>query len=147
MTHPAPARGHVALPGLWFGFLAGPTAWTLQVLIASTLASHGCFPKLFPLTSPTIGGLRGLLFAISLGAIVVCIAGVVVASRDWLATREEHHKGSGKAAQKAPPTALLETGEGRTRFMALSGVLTSVTFLIVVIANTASIFLVRACQG
>lgn len=147
MTHPAPARSQVALSGLWFGFLAGPAAWTLQALIASTVASHECFPRLFPLSSPTSGDLRGLLFVLSLAAIGLCVAGVVVAWRDWTRTRGEHHQRSGKAGEKAPATALLETGEGRTRFMALSGILTSVTFLIVVIANTASIFMVIACHG
>jgi hypothetical protein len=84
---------------------------------------------------------------VSLAAILVCLAGVAVSWRDWMRTRDEHHSRSGKAGEHGQPAALLETGEGRTRFMALSGVLTSATFLIVVIAHTASIFLVSPCQG
>jgi hypothetical protein len=144
--HPAPARARVALPGLWFGFLAGPLGWTVQTLVDSAVTSHGCFPRLLPLSTPTVGGLRGIVFTVSAGAIALCIAGAAVAWRDWARTREEHHAGSGRAREHAQPTALLETGEGRTRFMALSGVLVSLTFLIVTIAHTASIFLVTPCQ-
>jgi hypothetical protein len=136
----------VALPGLWFGFLAGPFGWTVQTLVDSAVTSHGCFPALSPLSTPVIGGLRGMLFVVSVGAIVLCVAGAAVAWRDWTRTREEHHDQSGTAGRHDQPTALLETGEGRTRFMALSGVLTSLTFLIVTIAHTASIFLVSPCQ-
>jgi hypothetical protein len=145
--HPAPERNAVALTGLWFGFLAGPAAWTLQELVDSAITSHECFPRLFPLASPPMTGMRGLLFAVSLFAILLCLAGAAVAWRDWMRTRAEHHESTGKARQHAHPAALLETGEGRTRFMALSGVLTSVTFLIVVVANSASIFLVTPCPG
>jgi len=145
--HPAPAREAVALGGLWFGFLAGPAAWTLQELVGSAITSHECFPRIFPLAAPPMEGMRGLLFGVSLFAIVLCVAGTAVAWRDWTRTRAEHHESTGKARQHAHPAALLETGEGRTRFMALSGVLVSVTFLIVVIANSASIFLVRPCPG
>lgn len=146
MTHPAPERSRVALAGLWFGFLAGPAAWTAQTLVDTALTSHGCFPRLVPLSSPTLGGLRGVLFVVGVVAIALCVAGGLVSWRDWMRTRDEHHSRSGKAAQHGQPAALLETGEGRTRFMALSGLLTSVTFLIVVIAHTASIFLVSPCQ-
>jgi hypothetical protein len=145
--HPAPARDQVALTGLWFGFLAGPAAWTLQELVDSAITSHQCFPRLFPLSAPPMTGLRGLLFVVSVFAILLCVAGAAVAWRDWTRTRAEHHESTGKAREHAHPAALLETGEGRTRFMALSGILVSVTFLIVVIANSASIFLVAPCAG
>lgn len=137
----------VGLSGLWFGFLAGPAAWTLQELADTAITSHECFPRLFPLASPSMTGMRGLLFAVSVFAILLCLAGATISWRDWTMTRTENHESTGKAVQHAHPAALLETGEGRTRFMALSGVLTSVTFLIVVIANSVSIFLVTPCPG
>jgi hypothetical protein len=143
--HPAPERARVALGALWFGFLAGPAAWTVQTLVDTAVTSHGCYPQLFPLSSPTLGGLRGVLFVVSVLAIILCVAGALVSWRDWMRTRDEHHSRSGKAGRHSQPAALLETGEGRTRFMALSGILTSVTFLIVVIAHAASIFLVGPC--
>jgi hypothetical protein len=92
-----------------------------------------------------MGGLRGIAFVVSLAALAVCVAATGVAVRMWWRTREEHQQGTGRGRQHRPSAALLETGEGRTRFMALAGVLTSVTFLVVSAVNTAAIFLVSPC--
>ena len=71
--HPAPARGNVALWTLWFGFLGAPLGWSLQSLANTAVASHGCYPSFHPLGSPAIGGMRGILFVISL--VVRLVAG------------------------------------------------------------------------
>jgi len=143
--HPAPERGRVPLWMLWFGFVGAPAAWTVQTLVNTPLAAHSCYPRLTPLGTPTTGGLRGIAFVVSLAALAVCVAATVVAWRTWWRTREEHQQGTGRGRQHQPSAALLETGEGRTRFMALAGVLTSVTFLVVSAMNTAAIFLVSPC--
>jgi hypothetical protein len=143
--HPAPARGRVPLSALWFGLVGAPAAWSVQTLVNLSLAAHSCFPYLTPVTSPTLGGLRGVTFAVGLASVAVCIGATVVASRSWWRTREEHQGGSGRGREHAPGPAALETGEGRTRFMALAGLLTSVTFLVVSVVNTAAIFLVSPC--
>jgi hypothetical protein len=144
--HPAPERGTVALWTLWFGFLGAPLGWTLQTLANTAVASHGCFPQLFPLDKPATGSMRGILFAISVVAIVVGAAALAVSLGTWLRTRSEHQEKSGEGARRHDrSTAALETGEGRTRFMALSGVLTSIVFLIVILAHTAAVFVVIPC--
>lgn len=144
--HPAPQRGNVALWSLWFGFLGAPLGWSLQTLANTALASHGCFPQLFPLHAPETGGLRGILFVISIVAILAAIAALAVSFTTWRRTSAEHQEKSGAAArQHDESTAALETGEGRTRFMALSGVLTSVVFLIVILAHTAAVFVMMPC--
>lgn len=143
--HPAPARGRVPLSALWFGFVGAPAAWTVQTLVNTPLSAHSCYPRLTPLGTPTTGGLRGIAFAVSLVALVVCVAATAVAWRTWKRTREEHQQRTGRGREHEPGSALLETGEGRTRFMALAGVLTSITFLAVSAAHTAAIFLVSPC--
>ena len=144
--HPAPARGNVALWTLWFGFLGAPLGWSLQSLANTAVASHGCYPSLYPLSSPATGGMRGILFVISLVAIVLGVAALVMSVSTWRRTNHEHQEKSGEGARShSQSTAALETGEGRTRFMALSGVLTSVVFLIVIIAHTAAVFVVTPC--
>ncbi len=146
--HPAPQRGNVALWLLWFGFLGAPLAWTFQTLANTAVASHGCYPQLFPLDKPATGGMRGILFVISIVAIVVGVAALAVSFSTWRRTKGEHQEKSGEGArQHNHSTAALETGEGRTRFMALSGVLTSIVFLIVIIAHTAAVFTVIPCGG
>ena len=143
--HPAPERGRASLAALWFGFFGAPAAWTVQVLVNLTLASHACFPRLFPLAAPVTGGLRGIVFGVSLAAIAVCVAAAGVAWGAWRRTRGEHQPASGRGREHTPGSALLETGEGRTRFMALAGELASVTFLLVTVLNTAAVFLVTPC--
>ena len=146
--HPAPERGNVALWLLWFGFLGAPIAWTVQTLANTAVASHGCYPQLFPLDRPVTGGMRGILFAISIVAIAAGVAALAVSFSTWRRTKNEHQEKSGEGARRhGQGTAALETGEGRTRFMALSGVLTSLIFLIVIIAHTAAIFAVIPCGG
>ena len=144
-AHAAPARVHVGLPALWFGLYGGPLAWSVQTLVNLPVASHGCFPRLEPLSSPVNGGLRVSVVVVSIAALTLCVAAAVVAFRSWTRTRDEHQSGAGSARQHAPATALTETGEGRTRFMALAGLLTSLTFLVVSLIHTASIFLVSPC--
>ena len=144
--HPAPSRGHTSLGALWFGLFAAPAAWSVQTLVNLPLASHGCFPRLFPLATPALG-VRGIAFAVSLGALVVCLAALVTSWRSWRGTSEEDQRQSGAAEGKGQAQALLETGEGRTRFMAFAGVLTSLTFLVVSAVHAAAVFMVWPCWG
>ncbi len=143
--HPAPARGNVALWTLWFGFLGAPLGWTLQTLANTAVASHGCYPQLYPLSSPMTGAMRGILFVISIVAIVAGVAALAVSFSTWRRTNSEHQEKSGEGARHNQSTAALETGEGRTRFMALSGVLTSIVFLVVILAHTVAVFVVTPC--
>lgn len=143
--HPAPERGRVALSALWFGLFGGPLAWSAQTLVNLTIASHACFPRLTPLSTPTTGGLRGIVFVVSLAALATCVAAVIVALRAWSLTRGEQQGQSGQASGHAQSSALLETGEGRTRFMALAGLLTSLTFVVVIAAHAATVFMVAPC--
>ena len=143
-AHPAPARANISRATLWYGLVAGPAAWSVQTLVNLPVSSHFCFPRLEPLSSPQIG-VRGSTFVVSIAALIVCLTAVAVSTRTWLRTRGEHHEASGKGSAHQPATALLETGEGRTRFMALSGMLASTTFLIASLVHTAAIFLVFPC--
>jgi hypothetical protein len=146
-AHPAPARNDVSPGLLWFGLAGGPAAWTIQTLVDLSLTSHGCYPRLFPLAAPILAGLRGILATVSLAALLVCIVAAFAAIRTWSQTRHEHQANSGAGEKHGPSTALLETGEGRTRFLALSGVMTSIVFTIAVLAHTVSIFIVGPCGG
>ena len=145
-AHPAPHRTHVPLGALWFGLFGGFIAWTVQTLVNLPVAAHGCFPRLEPLDRPVIA-VRSAAFVVSILVILVCAAALFVAWRTWSRTREEHQGSSGSGTAEKPFAALLETGEGRTRFMALSGVLTSSVFLLVTVVHAAAILMVRPCGG
>lgn len=146
--HPAPERHRVPPFVLWFGLLGAPAAWSVQTLVNLPISSHACFPRSFPLDTPATGALRGILFVVSIAAIVVGVGALLAAARGWSLTRAEHQSRAGKGSRHDEGTALAETGEGRTRFMAAAGVLTSLTFLFVSVAHTAVVFLVApACAG
>ena len=146
-AHPAPARDQVSQGLLWFGLAGGPAAWTVQTLVDLAVTSHGCYPRLFPLEAPILAGLRGIVTTVSLAALIVCLVAAFAATRSWSQTRHEHQANSGAGEKHGPEAALLETGEGRTRFLALSGLLTSIVFTIAVLAHTISIFIVGPCGG
>ena len=147
-THPAPHRGRVPRFMLWFGLLGAPAAWVMQTLLNLPISSHACFPKLAPLEMPATGALRGILFLVSVLAILVSAAALVAALRGWARTHDENQDRAGKGAGHDSSTALAETGEGRTRFMAGAGVLTSLTFLLVATIHATVVFLVApACGG
>jgi len=145
--HPAPERAHVRTAVLWFGLFGGPAAWSIQTLVNLPLASHACYPQLFPLDAPATGGLRGIVFVVSILALLVSAAAAVSAWRAWRLTRHEHQQSSGKANEHRTEAAALETGEGRTRFMALAGLLTSMTFLLVSLVHLSTVFLVSPCAS
>jgi hypothetical protein len=144
--HPAPERELARLSALWFGLFGGFAAWTVQTLVNLPVAAHGCFPRLEPLASP-VTEVRGAASAVSVVAVLVSAAAVLVAWRTWSRTRQEHQQSSGSGSTEGQWAALLETGEGRTRFMALAGVLTSGAFLLITIATACAIFLVQPCAG
>ncbi|HEY5061701.1 MAG TPA: hypothetical protein VII52_09215 [Gemmatimonadaceae bacterium] len=146
-SHPAPARDRAAVGALWFALFGGAAAWAIQTIANLALASHGCFPHMIPLAAPATPGLRGIVFVISLASVAVSAAAILVALRNWRRTRHEHQQRDGRSQGHAPSAALAETGEGRTRFMAMSGVLASVTFLVASVAQLAVVFLVSPCFG
>jgi hypothetical protein len=143
--HPAPARGHVRISALLFGFFGGPAAWTVQTLVNLPLTSHACFPQLEPVSTPVFGDVRGVAFALSLAAVLTCAAATLVSWKTWSKTRAEHQGSTGAGTSHAQSAALLETGEGRTRFMAASGLMLSTVFLLVTIVSTITIFIVSPC--
>ena len=137
-AHPSPHRHRV--PG-WLvslGLFGAPAAWSVQSLLDAGLASWTCYPKDEPLSAPLFDGLHATLLAANVVALIVCIAAGVAA---FLAYRRSGSERAGSAHH------LLESGDGRTRFLALAGVLTSVLFVVAVVFETFEVFMVPPCQG
>lgn len=143
-AHPAPARDKTSLTALWFGLLGAPLAWSVQTLVNFPVAAHGCYPRLEPLAAP-LTNVRALGFVVSIAAIIVCAAAGSVAWRSWRRTQGEHHGGSGRGREHTHQVSVLETGEGRTRFMAYAGIMTSAVFLLVSVMLAVTVFVVTPC--
>lgn len=134
--HPSAGRPEAKLSLLLYGLVAAPCAWILAQVFCSTLASQACHPKYEPLATTSISG-APLAQAIALGlAGVICASGAFVAYEAWAQTRGEHRGGS---------QTLLEIGEGRARFMALAGLLTSLGFLVAVVFSIPAVIFVPLC--
>jgi hypothetical protein len=110
---------------LWFGVLAGPLAWTLQLSVSYPLAQLSCHAE-------HRGQHPIALELIALGALVVIAFGAVTS---WHALR-------------ALPSASSDGGHSadRGRFMAGLGLLLAVMFSLVVIATAIPTSILHACQ-
>lgn len=137
IDHPAPQRNRVGLAALFFGLGAAPFAWNMQLLIGTALSGHACYPRDVPLALPIWSGLWWLLLAIDVAGVVLAIAGGLVSWRSWRLT---HDEASGSAHH------LLDAGEGRTRFIAMFGILTSCLFTVGLVFASAALFVVPLCR-
>jgi hypothetical protein len=137
-VHPSPHRERVSLWAMWFCILGAPAAWSLQQLINAPLFAHGCYPKDVPLTEPIWANAGSVALAVEIVAIVVCLVAGLMAWRNWRRTRAEK-EGSGHH--------LMESGDGRSRFMAMVGLICSGLFLLATIVATAFLYMVQPCNG
>jgi hypothetical protein len=136
-TYPAPHRRNVGLFSLGFGLAAAPLAWVAQSIIGYMLSSYACFPGSTPRAAPLFVETRPILLALNVAALIIAVLGGAIAYRNLLATREERGGGSEN---------LVEVGEGRTRFLAMCGTLSSSGFLIATTFTSSAIVLAPLCR-
>jgi hypothetical protein len=138
--HPAPHRGNVSTFALFAGLFAGPMVWGLQLVINYSLASHACYPGSTPLhdVAPGFHTTRAIVLLLNLLAALVALAGAGLSYQHWRATRLEHHGDAEHA---------IEAGEGRTRFLALWGVMAGLGFFLGILFNTLALLMVPTCAG
>lgn len=134
--HPSQHRDRTRLGALFYGLIAAPTAWITAQVVGAVVAQRACFPGYEPLAAPAFSGVQAVSLVALLAALAVCASGVVAALLAWRRTREEHQGGGG---------SLLDVGEGRSRFMALTGVLTSAGFLIATLFSLPAVVLIPVC--
>jgi formate hydrogenlyase subunit 3/multisubunit Na+/H+ antiporter MnhD subunit len=136
--HPSPHRHRVPGWAVWFGLLGAPLAWSLQELVNVSLAGYACFPHDTPLAAPLWPNLVGIAMGVDVVALVACVAAGLAAFYSWRRSREEK---PGDAGQ------LLGSGDGRTRFMAMAGMMTSMLFLIATLLAILNLAGVPPCGG
>jgi hypothetical protein len=136
-AHPAPHRDRVGMLPIFFGIAAAPIAWDTQLIVGSAFVGHACYPTTLPLSEPQWPALWLTLVVVSLVGIAVAVAAGLVSWRNWRLTHDE--KGGGEHH-------VLESGQGRTRFLAMVGMMTSALFLLALIFGTLGIFLVPLCS-
>ena len=139
IEHPAPHKGRVPAPRLFAGLVGGPAAWVLQMLIGYASSSDAC-----TLTQGAHGQARlagfhgevGVLLAVNLACLAIAVAAGLTSWRDWIRTREE---------KPGDTQALISIGEGRTRFLALCGMISGAIFATAILFNTVGPIMVPVC--
>jgi hypothetical protein len=135
--HPAPERAKAGLLSLSFSLAAPPLAWSIQSITGYAISTRACYPKDTPLIIPLLSGLRPLLLTINAAALLITVLGVAIAYRNWCATQRE--TGSGLEQ-------LIQCGEGRTRFLAMCGMLLGAGFLVAILFTSVTLLLSPLCR-
>jgi hypothetical protein len=131
--HPAPHRDRVALWESGLGLAGGPLAWLVQLTAGYALVAAPCFTGLEP--DPAGDGRIGAI-VIYLLCLALALAGGLVSLRIYRRTRDE---------TESSENELLEGGRGRTRFLALWGVLLGFGFAVVILLNGIPLIGVPSC--
>ncbi|CCD87268.1 conserved membrane protein of unknown function [Bradyrhizobium sp. ORS 285] len=135
--HPAPHRHRFGLGWLLFALFAPPIGWSLHLISNYALASHNCYPIDVPKSPVSPGLLWTGLIAIDVVSLALSAASGLIAYSAWRASREEMAENR---------SHMIEAGEGRTRFLAVWGLLTSGLFFITVASDSASLWILRSCS-
>ncbi len=134
--HPSPHRGAVKLWALMGGLVAGPFGWIAQLLLDYGLSSDLCMARRSMGQQPSATGESVGLIAVNLVCLALALSGMAISWHSWRKTQGEKPGGGATA---------LETGEGRSRFLALIGILVSAGFAFAILFNTVEPLMVSAC--
>jgi hypothetical protein len=129
----APKRIPVGF-ALGFAIFGGPAAWSLQLLIDYTLASHACYPNTAPLATPIWGFLWWVLIGVE------CLAFIAAGLAGFIAV------GNWRKRRNGEPNRTLPIGELRNRFLTNWAMLTSTLFFIELIFSIVMLFIVPVCN-
>jgi hypothetical protein len=135
--HPAPHRHRVSAWAMAIGVLAAPLTWSLQLLVDVAITGHHCGANHLSPAVDRLSGVQAVLLIVNGMAIVLCAAAGTIAWRNWNATRDER---PGRAHH------LVESGDGRTRFLAMTGLMTSTLFAAAIVFESINLFVVPACR-
>lgn len=138
--HPAPHRDKAPVFQSGFGLLGGPLAWFVQLCVGYALSSWPCFSHDERRVAPLNGyeWTWAALGGVSLAALVVAIAALYVSANIYRRTRNE---------QRGNHWHLLEVGSGRTRFLALWGMIGGGGFAIAISFTAVGFFILPRCGG
>lgn len=136
VSHPAPERGRVSTLRLLGALLLAPLAWLAQLLASYFFAANACQRGSEGLVPSSVSTLWLILILINLLCLVAGLFGMLFAWRAWRRTRGEKPGGGHH---------LLDVGEGRTRFAALSAAIVSGIFLFAILAEFSALLILQRC--
>ncbi len=125
--HPSPGRKAVATWRQAFGLLGAPLSWMTLLLVDFAAADFGC------------GHVPALRLWLIVSAVTSIAAGAASGWIAWSAWQRTRHEAEGD--QKIA----IEAGEGRSRFFAITGMLSAAIFTIASLFTLLSIAMVPPC--
>lgn len=139
-ARPASQRQRISLLEGVFGLLGGPLAWFVQSCAGYALSSWPCFPadQRFPAPPSAYRGTSELIAGISIAAVIVALLAAWVS---WRALSRARDEGTGDHLH------MLEAGTGRTRFLALWGVVVGILFAVAAAFTGLSLVMLPRCLG
>jgi hypothetical protein len=139
-NHPAPHRDRVSAFESTFGLLGGPGAWFAQLCAGYAMASWPCFPRDEHRILPEAGyaWTWSAIVAVSVIATSVSLTAFAVSRRTYKRVQGEGH-GSHQH--------LLDVGSGRTRFLALWGMVFGAAFAVGSAITLVAFFVLPRCAG
>ncbi|HEX3753751.1 MAG TPA: hypothetical protein VHV26_01615 [Rhizomicrobium sp.] len=132
----APETRRITFILLLFGATVAPIFWLGQLMLGYWATAIGCYSGDHPAASVPTQTIVNALIAFDIVALLACAASAAVSWRSWRHTR--HEKGGDHSYA-------LHTGEGRSRFLALWGMFSSLWFFGAVLFNTIASLTVPPC--
>ena len=138
--HPAPKRHAVRLHESFFALFGGPIAWFVQLNVGFALASQPCFRNgertVMPQWMPD--WTWEAMIALMILACAVALLAALVSWRAWARTGDE---------AAGDHRHVLEVGSGRTRFLALWGVVLGTGSALATALTAVAFFFLPRCAG
>jgi hypothetical protein len=121
------------VPAQLFGVAAGPAGWIAQLVVNYGVSSYLCFPGDAPRATTPPAGEHAVLLAVSLACLALALLGL------WVSV-------TGLRRRPMPVADdALATAPGRSRFLAMCGVLSASAFTIAIAFNIPSTLALRLC--
>lgn len=130
----APETHSVKFITLLFGASAAPLFWVGQILLSYGVSAYACYPGDRPVMPSATAPLHALLMVFDGIALLAAILGGLVSWQAWR-----------KAGAGSDHRHILHTGEGRDRFLAIWGLLSSLWFFFAILFNTIASLTVPPC--
>jgi hypothetical protein len=139
-AHPAPQAQRVTPHESLFALLGGPLAWYLQLCAGYALASQPCFHGGLRVTAPLRAApwTRSAMILVMLAAVTVALLALFIS---WRAYRRAQSESAGGAVH------LSEMGSGRTRFLALWGMVLGASFAVATAMSAVAFITLPRCAG
>ena len=135
VSHPSPLRDRVSPWLLSAALFAAPTAWFVQLNVSVLLGMRRCSGLGEDAASPVV---TSVLIAVGLAALLIVLLALWAAAQSWKLSRSE--AGGGRHGA-------LTSGHGRTRFLALAGLIGNSMFLIAIGFSLIIPLLVVSCPS